>query len=351
MSEREDPIRRLENMECDGWIFGDWMGGYLRAGLGLKPLGILQSFYLDRDWTYPQIAFPNAKIGAMAADHLMKQGLENFLFVANRASGSSQRRWMGFHGALEEAGLKANFFQDGPRQRGNTHIDWKMQQEDLRNALDDMPKPLGVFASDDRHGEQVLELIQELGYRIPKEVAVACVSSTPLLCECSDPPLSAFHLDHHGQGELAAEWIFQAWKTQGEVPPPPFAPVRFSRRLSSCHRERKDPLIKQALTLMEENLEAGLSIEHLVDSLPVAKRTLERRFHKIMGQSPAACMREIRIRKTVEALSQSKDAIKVICIRLGWADLSHMNRAVKKATGLTPGEWQKKPYFSDGFMF
>ena len=57
-----------------------------------------------------------------------------------------------------------------------------------------------------------------------------------------------------------------------------------------------DPLVKKALALMQQSMDAPLTVERLAERLGVGRRKLERHFREALGLTPAAADRTIRDR-------------------------------------------------------
>lgn len=338
----ENPLEQTDAIEGDAIVFDYRFQGVLAQWAGKRVPMVVQCFTVSADIPMAQVGFNNEAIGEQAAERLLEQGLQQLLFVGNRVSSSSSWRWRGFQRAALRKGRHVEFFRDGPKQRGASRISLRLQMQDLVETLRSLEKPVGIFATDDTQGERVNEAAHLAGLQVPREVAIVCVSSTPLLCAWSDPPLSAFHLDLEAQGMIAAEWAHRSVLGPAPEGPPRFAPWQYKERESTSHLAHSDPLIGRALRLMAENLGLAQSTAALAASLHVSKKTLERRFHEVCGKGPGESLRDTRIRLTLQLLGTSEASLKEICLRAGWSDPSHMGRAVKAATGLAPGQYRSQ---------
>ncbi|MGC9452474.1 MAG: substrate-binding domain-containing protein [Oceanipulchritudo sp.] len=335
-----DAREHFEDFEGDALVLGYRFRQLVESGWRPAVPAIIQGFGVDEALDFPQVGFNNEAIGQAAARRLAGEGLSRLLFVGNRASTSSPVRWRGFRAAGREMGLPVAFFGDGPSQRGRKRILLKLQMADLAKALAGEGRPLGVFATDDNHGERVIEAAQLAGLRVPGDVAVLCVSSTPLLCEWCRPALSAFHLDHEAQGRTAAEWAHRAALDGPPDPPHRTAPWRFVERESSAHLIQSDPTVARALEFMSTKVGTLTSMAEVAAAIHTSKRTLERRFRAVLGRGPSEALRALRLRTTLDLLTQADLPLKEVAARAGWADPGHMGRAVKQETGLTPARYR-----------
>jgi transcriptional regulator GlxA family with amidase domain len=104
----------------------------------------------------------------------------------------------------------------------------------------------------------------------------------------SSAHLAAWLVDRHvGRGaatkSLHIMIIDNALK--GEVPQPGL-PIELVTQ---------DALVKKALNLMQQSMDAPLSVERLAERLGVGRRKLERHFREALGLAPAAADKSIRI--------------------------------------------------------
>ena len=74
---------------------------------------------------------------------------------------------------------------------------------------------------------------------------------------------------------------------------------------------------------------------------PVSPRTVERHFTRITGRSQKQVRQIARAREAVARL-RTGEAIADVAYELGYADQSHLTRDVKRLTGYTPAESQRR---------
>lgn len=73
----------------------------------------------------------------------------------------------------------------------------------------------------------------------------------------------------------------------------------------------------------------------------VSARSVQRHFERITGQSPRHVRQVTRAREAVARL-RAGEAIADVAYALGYADQSHLSRDVKRLTGYTPAESQRR---------
>ncbi|SEA29850.1 GlxA family transcriptional regulator [Rubrimonas cliftonensis] len=110
-----------------------------------------------------------------------------------------------------------------------------------------------------------------------------------------------------------------------------------------------DPLVRRALTVMSQSLDADLDCAALAARLAVGRRTLERRFRSGLGLSPAAALVRLRLAHAERLLAETADPLARVAAEAGFSDAAHLSRAFLAAHGLRPGAWRaaRRPAASD----
>jgi transcriptional regulator GlxA family with amidase domain len=99
-----------------------------------------------------------------------------------------------------------------------------------------------------------------------------------------------------------------------------------------------DLLVRHAIVLMEENLEAPLNITVIAKMAGTSVRQLERNFLTETGMSPKEFYRSMRLRYARWLLLNTAKRITVIAYECGFADSAHFIRGFKEIYGVTPGK-------------
>ncbi|HEX8692985.1 MAG TPA: helix-turn-helix domain-containing protein [Longimicrobium sp.] len=125
---------------------------------------------------------------------------------------------------------------------------------------------------------------------------------------------------------LALELLALGWRAdaaRGEGRPPAW----LARVRDRLHAE----FARRDLRLAALAAEAGVH--------PV---TLARSFRACYGESVGECVRRLRIEWSATALA-SGAPISRVALSAGFADQSHFTRAFRRALGVTPAEWRRRP--------
>ncbi|MDF3933664.1 GlxA family transcriptional regulator [Pseudomonas citronellolis] len=95
-------------------------------------------------------------------------------------------------------------------------------------------------------------------------------------------------------------------------------------------------LVKQAIRLMEQNLEEALPIPTLCERIGISQRQLDRLFNQIVQKSPALYYRDIRLDRARCLVTQTDMSLMEIAVASGFPNQSHFSRIYRERFGLTP---------------
>jgi LacI family transcriptional regulator len=205
-----------------------------------------------------------------------------------------------------------------------------------------MAEGTGIICADDESAARAYLAAEQAGRVIGEDLFVLGAGNEEVFCEAMTPPLSSIQLDYFAMGWEAAAMLDGILKT-GEVPSESkrieFASV--IARQSSLPRLNRDGRVARALGFIWNNLSDGLTVETLAERAHVDRRHLHRLFMEQVGRSPMAEIQRARVETAKRMLCESTEQLSAIAAACGFADQAHMARAVKKATGQTPGQFRR----------
>ncbi|HTH60809.1 MAG TPA: GlxA family transcriptional regulator [Paraburkholderia sp.] len=110
------------------------------------------------------------------------------------------------------------------------------------------------------------------------------------------------------------------------------------RRKAFGYLSVDDAVVRHALLLMEENLEAPLNIASIARMIGTSVRQLERAFMAEMKASPNEFYRRMRLRYARWMLLNTARKVTDIAYECGFADSAHFIRVFRGTYGVTPGK-------------
>jgi transcriptional regulator GlxA family with amidase domain len=118
------------------------------------------------------------------------------------------------------------------------------------------------------------------------------------------------------------------------------------RRLGHCYIQlqpfqtpkTRDLRVRNAMLLMERNLETPLSAEFVARHVGLSVRQLERLFMTEAGCSPSTMALRIRLAHAHQRLLHGQEPVADIALQSGFVNRLHFARSFRLAFGSTPSE-------------
>jgi LacI family transcriptional regulator len=286
-----------------------------------------------------RIGSADAAIGRMAAEHLLERGFQNFGCCGFTEENWSARRRQGFVAEVDHAGCRYSVYES---PRAGLKV-WKADQTRLVDWIRSLPKPVGIFATNDLRGQHVLDACAGENVAVPEQVAVIGVDNDELLCNLCNPPLSSIIPDPEQIGYEAAKWLDRLM--QGEMPAAmekEISPRGIAIRQSSDVFAVSDPVLAKALRFIRERACEGMTVQHLVDHLRVSRSWLERSFRRLLNRSPQSAIRMVQIKRCKELLLSTPLSLERIAQLTGFEHPEYMSVVFKRETGDTPGHYRAR---------
>jgi len=101
-----------------------------------------------------------------------------------------------------------------------------------------------------------------------------------------------------------------------------------------------DPIVRRALLLIQQNLDAPPTVSTLAARLKVSPRTLERRFDAALKVTPFEAGKRIRLAHAERLLLRTRHSATQIAQETGFADVSHFIHVFKAVYNTTPEVWR-----------
>lgn len=110
----------------------------------------------------------------------------------------------------------------------------------------------------------------------------------------------------------------------------------------TLHKPHADQLVKQVQEFIEENFNQLIQVSSLAAMVNITPRTLNRRFQSAVAMRPIEYIQAVRIEQAKRLLELGDVTIKSLAEQVGYDDISSFTRLFKRATELTPKEYQDK---------
>lgn len=103
-----------------------------------------------------------------------------------------------------------------------------------------------------------------------------------------------------------------------------------------------DPLVRRALSLMQQNVVAPLAVSVLSQRLGITRRRLERHFRNAIGMAPTAACRVMRLEHAAFLLRDTDQSVTEIANSAGFCDSSHFIASFRLSRGITPAAFRDR---------
>jgi LacI family transcriptional regulator len=328
---------------------------------GYQPDGILVSYdddQFDAGWLddldipvvnifasntqkHPTVSSDLESLARVAVDHFATLGFEEIGFLGTCDQPYSKIARQTFQDECDRRKLAfwAIDIPDGIKTGA-----WARLEEEAPELKDRLVNPngrTGIYANHDMRGRLLVDYCTDLGVKVPEDIGVLgrFDSINARLCT---PELSSVVLPAKQIGGQAMQMLINLID-QNEVenlyPSIKVSEVRV--RASTVGQTDPDMIVLQARTMIRENACRGITVDELIQTLPLARSTFEKRYRALTGSSPAQDIREIRVTTARALLLTSKKTVDEIAYDVGFTDARPFVVFFKREVGETPGEFRK----------
>ena len=327
-------VERARDIDADA-IFGRWNGinESIAEQLGIPV--VLRSGSVDYPYL-PMLSGDYAEIGRMAAEYYYKHHYYNYAFLGYSGLTWSDERKEGFKGFLEKRSMTVHCFVTEHSNSG--------RNPGIKHWLQDLPKPVALFAANDVLANAIAETCQEAGIDVPREIAILGADNDDFLCNIACPTISSINLDFERQGRELGAAIYKM-RQEGKVSPIRIVlhPIDVRERESTVRYNIQDPYVRQIIDYIDINYTSAISIKDIICDIPLSRRALEMRFKKEMApETILSYLFGLRVKDMCHYLSTTDMPVSLAAEKSGFTDIFNVGRTFKRFTGMSPAQYRKK---------
>lgn len=278
-------------------------------------------------------------IAEAAADLLVRHGLSDFGYVGSRhdlaaKSWDSERR-EAFRLALSRRGFKTSIFCTADAK--DTDSDFAA----LCDWLQAIPKPCGLFASDDMRAMRVLGACRSVGISVPEQIQVVGADNEEWICGHTSPTLTSVEPDFEGCGHRAAETLLAMMDGREYAGETSFGVLRVEQRMSTTDIHGSTSRAVRARAWLRDNCCGPVDFAQVAALVGCSMRMLQLSYKAVFGRTMQQDMVELRIEHAKRLLSDSDTPICKIPELCGSDSPNHFLQLFKKRTGMTMLQWRR----------
>ncbi|MDF7824525.1 substrate-binding domain-containing protein [Pontiellaceae bacterium B12227] len=293
---------------------------------------------------FPSVMLNNRLIGKMAARHLIERKLDRFAFVGPRNLWYVRERYEGFSEAVRQSGGECIPLFFDAVQKGSVHIpeDW-LGREYLLDVMGDLPRPLGIMASNDRVGVAVLEVCRKLGIRSPEEISLIGVDNdNSISCQLANPSMTSVDVAAEEVGFIAARMLDDLLEgrelKESRVLVPP---RRVVLRNSTDMTRSEYPEVVRALRFIRRHEHEFIDVSDVLAVVPVSRRWLELKFKEEVGWGIYQEIQRVHVERAKHLVKTTKWPMARIVQESGFRTVKHLDETFKKICGVTSQQYVK----------
>lgn len=287
----------------------------------------------------PWVATDDVVIAHLAAEHLLDRGFRHFGFCGNSAFNWSNWRRDEFVRYLGDRGFPVHVL-DASSSQGHYSMAGQTRKA-LTAWAQKLPKPVGVFATHDIRGQELLDACHGSGILVPDELAVIGVDNDEIVCDLSLPPLSSIAPDTQRSGYEAAHLLETSMAGRKTPPVLRIPPLGVVTRQSSDVLAIEDRDVCAALRFIRDHACDGIDVGKVVRHVPLSRRELENRFLQVIGRTPHQEILRVKIARATQLLTETDLGLDTIAERTGFRHPEYFCVAFKRETGSPPGKFRR----------
>ena len=267
-------------------------------------------------------------VGRMAYRYFRERGFTNFAFCGHPTGDWSLARQHAFARAAQAEGFTCDVA---------VHAD-----EVPAKWVASLPRPVALLAANDRYSWWAVDACRIAGRRIPDDVAILGVDNDELTVAMARPALSSIELPGFRIGEEAAA-LLGALMGGANVPPVPrlLAPESVISRASTDVLAMDDEAVVQALRFIRANSAKPVTVDDVLDAVPLGRRSLERRFRKALGRSLLDEIRQVHIDRAKRLLRDTTLEMPRVARESGFASAVRFSTVFHQVVGMSPTAFRR----------
>ncbi|WP_425500465.1 substrate-binding domain-containing protein [Rubritalea squalenifaciens] len=336
---RPDSIEWLQRWRPDG-IIGHLYNDEFAQTLANLNIPIVSTTDSLVHLNYPLADVHHEKVGEMAAKYLKDLGLEHFAYVGDAQIQYSRQRFSSFKRTL---GREVELCDVPYLPRIQDSRILYSATNKMRKWLKKLPKPIGIFCSNDVPARDLADVCLELNIKVPDEVVILGVDNDLVECRLSRPPLSSIEIPAAKIGYEAAsmlEDLMTGIPLQSTTFTPP--PIRVIERESTNISAVDDQEVKNALNYIKEHFAEIQSIDQVVEQTSLGRRSLEKRFRTLLNKSMLEVLHNQRLANAKKLLINSQEDLSSIAELCGYSSSARLAQNFKKHYLCSPSEYARQ---------
>ena len=263
-----------------------------------------------------------------AAHELIQPEIQDYAYVGYKTPTNwSQARGRAFRKAILLNGRNCRVFDEGDNDGERL--------KHLEQWLLALPRPVGVFAANDKTANEVLTICVRNGISIPDELSLLGIDNIAGICERASPKISSIASDFEQGGWVCADLLVERIGNPGmRSALRKYPSLGVVARASTCKRHGFDRLILRAVNAIRARACDGLSVGDVAVEMGCSRRMAEIRFRKATHSTIKNAITDARLGRAEVLLKERNMPLDKVAAVCGYGTVNAMRIAFKKKFGL-----------------
>ncbi len=284
---------------------------------------------------WPFIGTCPESISQRIAEYFLDRGFRRFAYYGFKKEYWSLKRESSFVDIINSRRYPCEVFHD------SLTLPMPRKEEKLGQWLESLVKPVAIMTCDDPHGREIIDVCRIRGIEVPEEVSVCGVDNDEMVCTMSTPPLSSLPINTHRIGYEAAAMLHTMLQGKPGHDIRDIAPLPVKTRQSTDLLAIEDPIVAEAVSIIRQEAQSGMSVKDILRRIPTSRRTLENHFLVALGRTPHEEIRRVQLARAIDLLLHTDLKTSEVARLSGFVNAQYLNNVFQQHFSQTPAAYRR----------
>lgn len=288
--------------------------------------------------SFPSVVPDNVAVGKLAAEYFLQRGYRQFAYIAHGESVYSQLRLHGFRSTLPPNTALRVYRGSTPNIRDLERGQATAEYTEFLAWLMSLPEKTALFASGDSEGVAAIMTATSAGIAPTDRFSIV---SGHCLDRPVVPTLSGVDLNEELWGRKTAQLVVSFLEDRALAEDSILIPPRgLTEKESSSRLSTNDANVERAIDFIRRNADTDISVQDVVEEVPLGRRSIEMRFKEIRGHSILHEIQDAHLDLAKRLLADPTLSVGEVSRKLGFSDTNRLIRLFKTRLDQTPAQFR-----------
>ena len=339
---RLDLVSHVREWEPHGIIAGLVLNRVARE-LVRMGTALVDTAYALPDLEVPTVDVDHTAVGRLAGDYFLERKFGHFGFFGSESAAYSRIQESAFRQRVAEADHAVSSCHAEYLADLTTPTLWRKSARNTQRWLRQLAKPAAVLCCEDAPARYLADICEQIGLKVPEDIALLGLGNDELDCNLSQPALSSIAVPSQRIGYEAAALLDRLMSGKPGPEEPLFLPpLHVVTRHSTDIMAIEDATVQAGLHYIREHAREQISVARLAHDMAVGRRLLERRFRSVLGRSVLEEIYRVRVERAKELLTDTNLPITTVAAESGFPSTRRMDVMFARHTGLSPTLYRRQ---------